>query len=395
MGAGGHPDQAEGRSGLMASACLGILVFGIVVALLGTLFGLPVVRERLGVDLAQEGDLFLLLYAGIFVASVLAGPLLDRFGNKPVLTMSSVFVSAALLSLATAHSFLAAGVSCGALGLGGGGLNTSTNALVSDIYGDLRGSMLNILGVFFGIGALLAPLLASSLTRLFTIPQLMVAAASLAALSALVFGLRRFPPAREAHGFAWREAVKMARHPAVLALALLLFCESGNEASVGGWVSTYLGAMGSAARTATWMLAGYWAALLAGRVLAAYLLGRVDKALLVLASGLGSVSGCVLLLSVHERGALAAATVLIGLSCAGIFPTTLAMAGDRYQRFAGTLFGFLFSVALVGGMMFPWTIGHLSQRFGMRAGMLLPVAGSIVICALAIAVRRQLAANPE
>jgi len=385
----------EGRGRLMVSACLGMTVFGIVVALLGTLFGLPVVRERLRVDLIREGDLLLLLYAGIFVCTVLVGPLLDRFGHKLILVTSSVLVFGGLVNLAAAHSFLTAGISCCLLGLGGGGLNTSNNALVSDIFGERRGQMLNILGVFFGLGALLTPLVAASLTELFTVPHLILSAACLAAFSTAGYGLLRFPPAREGHSFSLRAALKIARHPLALALALLLFCETGNEASIGGWVSTYIGAVGAPVRTATQILAGYWVGLLAARVLAAPLLRRVQKPVVVFASGVGSVIGCGLLLSARQIWVLAVAVVIIGLSYACIFPTTLAIAGDQYQRFAGTLFGFLFSVALVGGMIFPWAIGHLSERLGMRSGMLLPLGGSIVICALTLEARRRLTAKAE
>jgi hypothetical protein len=45
---------------------------------------------------------------------------------------------------------------------------------------------------------------------------------------------------------------------------------------------------------------------------------------------------------------LVGASLLTSLSLAGVYPTTLAMAGDRYQRFAGTVFGTLFSVGALG-----------------------------------------------
>ena len=64
------------------------------------------------------------------------------------------------------------------------------------------------------------------------------------------------------------------------------------------------------------------------------------------------------------------------------------MAGDRYSRFAGTLFGLLFSIALIGGMIVPWAIGRLSQQFGLRVGMLLPVAGALAICAIVTRIAR-------
>jgi fucose permease len=79
---------------------------------------------------------------------------------------------------------------------------------------------------------------------------------------------------------------------------------------------------------------------------------------------------------------MAVGAAIVGLSFAAIYPTVLAMAADRYQRQAGTIFGLLFAVGLIGGMLFPWAIGHISQRFGVRYGMLLPLLGAVAISIL-------------
>ncbi len=376
------------RGALFGAACAGIFVFGIAYALLGTLFGLPEMRSRLHINLAQQGDLLLLLFAGIFCATMVVGPLLDRYGNQPVLVIASGLVGIALAGFTLARSFSGAAASSVLLGLGGGGLNTSTNLLVSDLYGENRGPRLNILGIFFGIGALFIPLLAASISSVATINQFLIFSASLAAACAVAYVLFRFPSLREAQSFSWREAAQLIRAPGITLFGSLLFCESGNEASIGGWVSTYLGHAGSSARVATWILAGYWLALMLGRVMAARLLRRIEKARLVLISGLGSAVGAALLLAAPSVAVMGAATALIGLSFAAIYPTTLAMVGDRYPRFAGTVFGVLFSIALVGGGSFPWAIGQVSQSMGLRYGMLLPLASAAVICVLALRISR-------
>jgi len=74
---------------------------------------------------------------------------------------------------------------------------------------------------------------------------------------------------------------------------------------------------------------------------------------------------------------------VIGLSYAGVFPTALAIAGDTYRKMAGTVFGLLFAIALVGGMSFPWAVGQISQKLGVRFGMVVPLAGAAGICVLA------------
>src|SRR6266852_4268282 len=281
-----------------------MFVFGIVLALLGTLFGLPETRARLQADLARQGDLFLLLYLGLAAATVVVGPLIDRIGNKLVLICAALLVTAALGGFVAASSYAAAVVSAVALGVGGSGLNTAANVLVSDLYGAQRGPRLNLLGIFYGGGALAIPLLVASVSVIFTVSQLLLFAVALSAAAAAAYALLQFPPARESRGFAARELAQVARYPG--------------------------------------------AVLLAARSLAG----------------------------------MAAGVALAGLSFAAVYPTTLAMAGDRYPRFSGTLFGLLFAVGITGGMLFPWAIGHLSPVFGMRAALLLPVGSAGMICAL-------------
>lgn len=339
-------------------------------------------RARLHIKLSQQGNLFLLLYLGIFCASLIVGPLIDYVGTKANLFLSSAIVAAAMVWFALAHSFASACLAAGLLGLGGGGLNTCTNALVSDVYSDERGPMLNLLGIFFGIGAICVPLLAASIEGHFTIPQLFLFCAVLGAVCAFSYALLAFPPAKASQAFSLRETVGVAKYEGVMLLAFILFLESGNEACIGGWTSTFVNTIGYSARTATLVLASYWAALMVSRMLAARVLQGIGKSQLVLVIALASLAGCAILLSTRSLILLFVGTVLIGLSYGPIFPTTLAIAGDRYSQRAGTVFGFLFSIALIGGMLLPWTVGQVSERLSVRLGMIVPLFGAVGIILL-------------
>lgn len=371
---------------LFLSACAGILVFGIVLAILGTVFGLPAIRERLQISLAQQGSLFLLLYFGIFIASFIVGPLIDHVGNKANLLTSSLIVALAMVLFMRAHSFGTASLAAIVLGIGGGGLNTCTNVLVSDLYADQRGPMLNLLGIFFGFGALGIPLAAASIEGHFTISQLFLFCAALASLCALWYAAIPFPPAKTQQRFSWRELLEVAKYKGVLLLAFILFCESGNEACIAGWTSTYMDVAGYSARIATLILAAYWAGLMLSRMISAKALHAIGKSQLVVGTAFLSLVGCAVLLSARSLTLFFAGTALIGLSYAPIFPTTLAIAGDRYSQRVGTVFGLLFSIALIGGMLFPWAVGQVSQRVSVHAGMIVPGVGAIVIIALSLAV---------
>lgn len=356
-----------------------MLVFGIVFAVLGTVFGLPAMRLRLHINLAQQGNFFFLLYLGIFSASLLIGPLIDHLGHKPNLFLSSSVVTAAMVLFAAADSYRFAALAAILLGLGGGGLNLCTNVLVSEVYGERRGPMLNVLGIFFGVGAISLPLLAAVIEGHLTIPQMFLICAVLAGACALAYAIISFPSSRPKQAFSLRDLYAITRYDGILLLASILFAESGNEASIAGWTSTYVNSGGYPPRAATLVLAGFWAALMFSRLLAARLLKGIGKARIIFGNALIALVGCLLLLSARSLVLLALGTALIGLSYGPIFPTTLAIAGDHYRQRAGAVFGLLFSVALIGGMLFPWAVGHFSEKFSVHVGMMVPAAGAIAI----------------
>jgi MFS family permease len=200
----------------------------------------------------------------------------------------------------------------------------------------------------------------------------------------------RFPPAHEGAAFSFSGMLGAARSPGVLLLAALLLFESGNEAVLSGWTSTYVGVMGWSPWIATLILFGYWAVAVLGRAASARVQARIGKAPLVVGSSVLVVAGCVILLAAASwLPGLVAGAWIAALGLSAIFPTMLAIAGDRYHRFAGTVFGLLFTVGNLGSIVSPWAMGHISQAAGVRLGMVVPLAGAIAVTILAVVVARR------
>jgi len=377
------------RRRLFAAACAGLFFFGAIIALLGTLFGLPGMRERLGIDLAQQGELFSMLFVGIIIATAVAGPMIDRFGHQVTLTASSLLAAAGLTGLSLSGSFPAAALSIAVIGLGGGGLNTATNVVVSELYPEDRGRMLNLLGMFFGAGALFVPLVKVLVFGALSIGGLIGVMVALGAACTFTYGVARFPPAREPAGVPLAELLKAATYPGVMTFAVLLLVQTGTESTLSGWITTYIGYMGWPARAATGILAGYWAAVIAGRALFARVSQSVEKKWIVVGCGVGMMGGCGLLMGSRSIGWLAAAALLTSVATSGVFQTTLAMVGDRYHRHVGTVFGVIFAISGLGGMITPVILGHVSQAYGVRTGMAVPLVGAAIVAVTAASIRRR------
>ena len=229
------------------------------------------------------------------------------------------------------------------------------------------------------------PFAIGTISARFSLGQILAAASILPLACAALYAVLAFPPPREARGFRLGEALHLAREPGVLLFAFLLFFQSGNEFTMGGWISSFAAReTGASMQVATLVVTCYWAAMMLGRWMSARLLRYVGSASLVAGSGTLAAAATTLLVSAKTPGTAAAASALVGLAYAAVYPTTLGMAGDRFPRFPGTLFGLLFSIALIGGMSFPWAAGHVAQSFGYRMGLVLPLIGAVGVAVLAL-----------
>ena len=143
------------RKYVFTAACIGMLLFGIVLISLGSI--LPVITSKFQLDEIDAGSLAALLPLGILFGSILFGPIADRYGYKYLLIICTLLVSMGLEGMALTNTFFFLQLSIFVTGLGGGVINGGTNALVIDISPEERGANLSLLGVFFGIGALGMP----------------------------------------------------------------------------------------------------------------------------------------------------------------------------------------------------------------------------------------------
>ncbi|MBZ5554343.1 MAG: MFS transporter [Acidobacteriia bacterium] len=371
------------KNWLIIGSNAAMFVYGVVLALLGSI--LPLMGERIHLDLAQAGNLFLGMNFAMLVSMVGLGVLMDWMGKKPILIAGSLVVALSLLLINRASSYTAVLVGVVLLGIGGGALNGAANTLVADLERDPRGkaSALNLLGVYFGFGALSLPFIMGAGIKGLGLAPILYLALVLALVPNFVFIGLTFPPLPTRRTSLWAESVQLVRNPVVLLLGSLLFFESGNEFIVGGYASTYFKSnMGSSISVASYILSGYWAAMMAGRVISSRLLLRMNSLTLVKVSALGSaIAGLVLLLATSTLAAIAG-VVLLGLSFASIFPTSLGMASSRFEAYSGTVFGILFGIALSGGMTLPWAVGQFSARHGLHAGLGVVIVNALLILIL-------------
>lgn len=376
------------RRQVFAAACLGMLVFGIVMTVLGTI--LPMLIERFAVDKASAGSTFTLLSVGILTGSLVFGPVVDRYGFKGLLIACTTLVLLGLEALAFAPDFNLLRVAVFVIGFGGGVINGGTNALVSDISTGERSAGLSLLGVFFGIGAFGVPLVLGFLMETYSFTVL-TGAVGIPVLAAIAyFTTVRFPNPKQPQGFPISKGTELVRDPALLLLGAILFLQSGLEIMTGGWTSTYFEEeLSVEPRAAAFALSLFWVGVTLSRLALGFILKTIDPArVLRVCIGIAIV-GSSLIIASQSLWIAYTGILLTGVGLAAGFPVALGYAGDLYPRMSGTAFSILLVLALTGGSILPYVAGVLGGAYGLRSTFLiLPLALLCMFILLSLALRR-------
>ena len=363
------------RISLLAAANACMFVFGVVLLLMGSL--LP----SLQFTYARSGNLGSFPLAGILASTVLVGPILDLIGAKKVSAVALCLVAASLGLMPALHSYSELATAAFVYGLGGGGLNTATSALVADISATGRGAALNLLGFFFSLGAISAPLMLSCLGGNFSTSSVLRALAVLCLAIASVVVSLRFPPPTKS-GARLASLLMVLRHGAVWLFAVLLFFESGSENCMFVWTGKIAAdALGISPNRANITLVALSAALGLGRLAAAVCLRWLGSRRTIWLAAVIAAVGAIMMRSASQMSGMIAAALVIGLGLSAIFPTTLGMASDRFPKETGTVFGTIMAVALVGGTAGP-KIGGWVAAYGVRQVLVIPIVAAVGVAAV-------------
>lgn len=365
---------------IAANACM--FVFGAVLLLIGSL--LP----SLQISYAQAGNLGSFPLAGVLVATIVVGPILDVVGAKPVLAVALAFIAISLALMPSLPSYPALAASAFIYGLGGGLLNTGGNALVADLSASGRAAALNLLGFFFSLGAISAPMALSSLGGGVSAKVVLRSFAALcSAIFILVLSLR-FPNGVKSGSRLW-SLLSVLRRPVIWLLAALLFFESGSENCMFVWAGKIVAdTLNAPSKRANLALVALSAALGAGRLIAAFWLKWIGNRKTIWISCALVIAGSLVATDASQLPGMVVGMAVIGLGLAAIFPTALGMAGDLFPSETGTVFGAIMAVALAGGTAGPKLAGWIAPS-GIARVLLIPTIAAAAVAALTLAIARR------
>jgi fucose permease len=360
-----------------------------------------------GVDRSTIGITFFTLSAGYVLAGLATGALVGRFGIRIALAAGGGGYALAGLYLAIRPPFAAFVLVQLVAGFGVGVLESALNVYLAALPGAT--TRLNRLHAFFGVGALIGPVLAARIVAVssWRVVWLVMALACVPLVAGFLAAYpgRAFEPAadrvRDPAGDpagdpigdpAGRGLLRATlREPGVLLGAAMLAVYVGVEISVGNWGFSYLvQARALSSSLAGYAVSGYWLGLTVGRFVISPVAAKAGMTTAGMMYGcLGGVAAAVTLAWLSPVAAVTcAALVLLGFFLGPVFPTTMAIAPLLTRpALVPTAMGVINAASVVGGSVLPWLAGAIAQSTGIWT--LLPY--SLALAALQFAVWRPLA----
>jgi MFS transporter, FHS family, glucose/mannose:H+ symporter len=276
-------------------------------------------------------------------------------------------------------------------GVGGGVINGSTNALVSDISDNDKGANLSLLGAFFGIGALGMPLISGILKDRFSFETILSVVGILTFAAGVVFLLIKFPPPKQLQGFPLKQGVKLIKDNVLLIIAFFLFFQSGFEGIINNWTTTYLIDQQSLQQNnALFGLSSFVAGMTIMRLLNGSILRSVPVKKILIPSFVMILLGLILIKSGNSFGLSVTGLVLLGAGLASGFPVMLGFVGDRYSELSGTAFSVVLFIALFGNILVNYGMGIVAQNFGISHLITFAFAETLIMIVLGVIVLKKI-----
>lgn len=355
----------QNNNPIYAAAYIGMAFFGIAFIVMGSV--LPSLTAKYTLDAIGTSSLVTFLPVGVLLGSLVFGPVVDRWGYKPLLILSTLSIILGLEGLAFLDRLGVLRFCIFLIGLGGGMLNGATNALVSEISDDRnRASRLSVLGVFYGIGALGMPFLMGMLSGSYSYEVILRWTGIVMLTSVAYFAAVRFPEPKFKQSFPIRQALRLFREPLLLIMSFFLFFQSGLEGLFNNWTTSYLEGTTAIGRSDVILALTFFVlGMTAARLLLSYLL-RVARNVHVLLTGMAvALAGIVLLHYSSGFAAAAAGLFAAGFGLAAGFPVIVGIIGSAYRETTGTAIGLALFIALCGNSILNYAMGHISEVFGM------------------------------
>ncbi|HSL86236.1 MAG TPA: MFS transporter, partial [Bacteroidales bacterium] len=342
-------------------------VNGIFAMIMGSL--LPLISSEYNLSDTMSGSLISAHSLGNLISGFIAGVIPLYLGRKRSIVMLSSFVTVGFLLMITTGNPYILLVAFLFTGISRGSVSNFNNTMVNEVS-DSSPSALSFLHSVFAVGAIIAPILVIFSTRIAGENGWKLSAVVIIIMTSIsVLMFSKMDMNEKVKVKSARSGYEFMKSKVFWTNAGILFFYLAGESTINGWIVKYfvdadIMTIGYAQLLASML----WFAILVGRITVSYYGDRLKKETILLVTTSGTVLFYLLLLSTTNVTVITIAIIGIGLSMAGIYPTTVSKVGRTIKDYPMAM-GVLLVLGGTGAIVMPILTGALSDAFGIFAGM--------------------------
>lgn len=384
-------NQPPKRGPLLTLLFAGFVLSGIATTIVGPV--LPIFIRRWSLDDGQAGLFSSVQFLAALVGTLASSAIASWRGYKPALVAGYALMGVGLAAL-NADTRAVALVATMGFGLGYGLSTPGTNLFVAELGGKKSASLLNLLNLSWGAGAMACSPLIGLAMRHNRVSALLMGYAIFGTVIAAGILPASFGGGHSDNATESGSPMPIAGLAVMVAMAVLFFTYVAVETSIGFWSAEYARRIaGGITGMTTLAPMFFYGGLSAGRAAAPMVLLRFSERRTALGALALAATGIASLVMAKTLNAALVSVFLAGLGGATLYPLYIAWLARWFGARAKKIGGFLFALASLGGSAGPWMAGNVSKYFSsLRAGLCVPLAGALLMFVIVALLRKQSAA---
>ena len=359
---------------LICNTLFAFFVSGAASMLMGNL--MPFLREIYGISYARAGFLLSLPSWGNLASVFLTGYLPTYIGRRKTILTTSVWMAIAFLLVTFGIGGAAAlPFACVMIGIARGGNSNFSNTMMSTLTGSRAAVGYNLLHGAFAVGAVLSPLaLVACASRSENGWRLMGMGIIVLCVAQVVVYAKMALPAEKITGSIKSVDKRFLKSRSFWLGCAILFFYISVEYAICTWLVTYFKDSGYLSPNVSQMMTSLlWVVMFIGRMMGAYLVGRVPRKALLVVDGVGLTAFFLLVFFSRSELPIFIGIMGVGLFMATIYTTALALGTEKIR---GNDLGVsnMVLIGSFGGIITPALVGMVAEKAGIHAGM------GVVVC---------------
>ncbi|MFD3405983.1 MFS transporter [Kribbella sp. NPDC058693] len=340
---------------------------------------IPSIEQKTGITHSTLGLLLLVLGGAAFTGMQVAGPLVDKLGQRRLVPAAGILLGIALAGPGLATNWWTLGLTLILIGFGNGSIDVGMNAQAVVVERGYPRPIMAAFHAMWSIGGAIAAVVGAATLRADVPPEITLASAGVLcivlSLVASRFLLEATVPPED------HVEEERARPPAKLVWALggLAFGLMLSEGVANDWAALHFrDILGTSVSTAAYAYGAFAVAMTVGRFLTDRVAAVVGPAAIVRWGAAMAAVGLTLVIVVPWVPVALVGWAIFGLGLAGGVPQLFTAAGNLDPRSSGALMARVVGLGYVGLLAGPALIGGLAHWMPLNIAFILPV----VLCVL-------------